>query len=56
MFPIPSKQRVEEFRALFFELHGITLNDEEAWDLATRTLQLYVLTHWPSTRDCEDKK
>jgi len=41
--PTPTPQEVEEFRALYKAEFGVMLSEQEAWDIATRALQLFYI-------------
>jgi len=41
--PVPTTTEVAEFRELYRTEYGIELTDEQAWEAATRTLQLFYL-------------
>jgi hypothetical protein len=41
--PIPTPDEVKEFAALYEREFGVVLSESEAWEAATRTLQLFYL-------------
>jgi hypothetical protein len=41
--PLPTPAEVAEFRALYEAEFGVALSEDEAWEAATRTLQLFYL-------------
>ena len=43
MLPIPTPSEVASFRALYKRKFGVVLSDNEAWETATRALQLFYL-------------
>jgi hypothetical protein len=47
-FPTPTLQEVEEFRRLFAERFLIELNSEEALEIASKYIQMYlIIRHEP---------
>jgi len=45
--PIPNSQEVEAFKTLYSKEFGVDLNPQEALEVATCTLQLFYLKHYP---------
>lgn len=41
--PTPTDREVQEFAALYERKFGVVLGEKEAWEAATRTLQLFYL-------------
>ena len=41
--PVPTAQEVAAFKALYLAEFGVALTDEQAWEAASRTLQLFYL-------------
>lgn len=53
--PTPTPREVEDFTALYAREFGVVLSENEAWEAATRTLQLFYLgTYGLKTKPAQD--
>ncbi len=45
--PIPNSREVEAFKTLYSKEFGVDLSPQEALEVATCTLQIFYLKHYP---------